>query len=243
MKMEKMSEEELLSYIPEDEKKELLVKSKRKEFLLELVNYIDFISNKLRYIKKMILSNDYHKITKECYSIARVLYKSAETIEKLPLEIGVYKDKSLSLAGDNDYIKFNLLENNVLHLTLKDSLPHTAGFRKVTQDEKVAYFDFYKTSYLSSFAKEFQNGRYVYYDEKVVIYIINHYIKEVDIDNYYYKYLIDAIKTFVMPDDSPKWCSMYADSIEDNKRYTETYIIPAKYFNEFICNLNKTPLD
>lgn len=71
------------------------------------------------------------------------------------------------------------------------------------------------------------------YETKVVVCFIFHYKDEAfmkDHDNVDVKIFIDAIASYGLADDNPKWCAHFMDYVLDKADYTEIRIVPEDEF-------------
>ena len=61
-----------------------------------------------------------------------------------------------------------------------------------------------------------------------------------DNDNKEVKQVIDAISSFVVPDDSDNYLSLCQISTEGEYNHTKVYVMPERHFSDFFLDHNKT---
>lgn len=90
-----------------------------------------------------------------------------------------------------------------------------------------------------------RTGKIAEYKEPVVFCLITHYapgMKLVDHDNIEYSGFFDCIAMYLIPDDSPKWCSHYFDYEVGETEYSEIVVVPKRIFPEFLTDRLKKSL-
>ena len=72
---------------------------------------------------------------------------------------------------------------------------------------------------------------------KAVLIVVHHFstVKQTDLDNYDYKYMIDAIKSLqIIEDDSFQQLELYTTGVQDSEDGIECYLIPKGYLTSFL---------
>lgn len=72
---------------------------------------------------------------------------------------------------------------------------------------------------------------------KAVLIIVHHFstAKQTDLDNYDYKYMIDAIKSLqILEDDSFLHLELYTTGVQSDKDSIDCYLIPSGYLGSFL---------
>ena len=130
-------------------------------------------------------------------------------------------------------------EDNKLRIILPELLPHRPQLDMNTKTIKYYYdIDKWRAAYYEAFQKEFMNGKYKLFDEKVVIVFLHHVTpgNKPDIDNLDTKVIIDIITLFLLYDDEHNYLCHYMDMIEDKMNYTEILICPQRELVNYIIN-------
>ena len=72
---------------------------------------------------------------------------------------------------------------------------------------------------------------------KAILIIVHHFstAKQTDLDNYDYKYMIDAIKSLqILEDDSFLHLELYTSGVQSDKDGIDCYLIPSGYLGSFL---------
>lgn len=72
---------------------------------------------------------------------------------------------------------------------------------------------------------------------KAILIVVHHFstAKQTDLDNYDYKYMIDAIKSLqIIEDDSFQHLELYTTGVQDSEDGIECYLIPKGYLTSFL---------
>ncbi len=152
------------------------------------------------------------------------MYSQISYIQQL---IGEYKSDNNLATADPEFIKntqfsFN---NDVLHIIYPSLLPKKLKNNKDIGIETKRITD----SYTAAIHDYFKKHQSKIYNEKVILCFIHHYESELavrDHDNYSLREIINALCTYVLTDDNPKWCAHYTDYRLSDKNYSEIYVIP-----------------
>lgn len=206
-----------------------------KEDVEKKVTQIGSLSNQTDKLLECINKKDIEEIYKLCVKISKKLSRISKDFGMIPANYGI--------KNRNEYLRANVIEeknvvfsykNNVLHIKLPELLPHRPQFDTSTREMRYYYdIDAWRAGYLAAFQKEFINGKYRVYDNKVVLYFLHHVdrTKNVpDIDNLEIKVITDIITLFLLTDDDHKHVCHFMDMVEDDSSYTEIMIIPYKNF-------------
>ncbi len=241
---QKLSDDEVNRYIEEfqeePEYQEIKTSIRIEEGIRKVEAAQESITKKLPDLKMSLAAKDYRKLNSQCFSLQGSLRKSIQAIGEVNNILNtVIKEPETKRFDVNAEIS---LEGIIVHIVLNELLPHRPTYDVVTRKMRYSYDrEYLRNCYTASFNKFCKNGKPIWYTGKVVLYFINHSNGNKDHDNLDQKPLVDVITTYLLPDDNPKWCSHYMDFKEDNKEYTELYVIPEKHFIAFLSNKKATP--
>ena len=223
---------------------------------IEKFEYIESLYQKKRgmfskieaLLKEKALDDVYDK----CYDLAASIDRLSTRIKTFPFEIGEKSsNKKIRLDKLTDERKKLIFsrEEGYLKITLPEMLPHKQQYDSRSQKMKYYYdIDSWKATYYNQFLKEFENGKYRIFSEKVSICYIMHISPSkkrgvADADNYDTKVMTDIITTFLLPDDNFLCCNYMVDIVIDEKCididdcYTDIIICPSEIREQVLKNL------
>lgn len=188
----------------------------------------------------------------KCYDLAASIDRLSTRLKTFPLEIGEKSsNRRLRLDKYKDTGKKLIFErcDGFLRIVLPEMLPHKQQYDFRTRKMKYYYdIDSWKATYYSQFMKEFENGKYRIFSEKVSLCYIMHVSPSMksgvaDTDNYDTKVMTDIITTFFLPDDNFLCCNYLVDVVIDEKCkdisecYTNIIICPSERREEVLRSL------
>ena len=200
-----------------------------KNNIFELINLENIISEK-----------DSSKACDKISSIARAFGNIATKTRTLMYSLGI-KDASNNIRHDlatEKNIKFDRREE-YLNIIIPEMLPHKPQIDMTHGTVRYAYdIDQWRASYYEAFAREFINGKYNIFTDKVSICYIIHVPENMrkgipDTDNFDTKVMTDIITNFLLKDDNFICCNYFVDVVIDKqcKRaeecFTEIIVCPA----------------
>lgn len=235
MRLESLSEEEfgkiIEEYASEEEYDDYTSKKTVSDLLNTMENSSDRIKGSVNELREYMFCEkpNYCLIKKEIDKLNKNIRKMIKNVYEISLYSGAM-DKSERLNMVEEQLLFSQ-DGEHLHITFSTLLP-----RRVTKDSPVKITDI-KQMYEPAFRKQFSNGKHKIYSEKAVI-IYTHYFSSkkefVDHDNFETKVITDLITSWLLLDDSPRFCSIFMDYKIGEKSHTEVDVIPFARLKEFI---------
>lgn len=237
MDFKELSDEEFERYVeefcPESKSNDLYIEL-RKEIEKKVVQFGSLFTQ-FKKIEDEIDKKEIDNIYNNCVKVSKGLSKLSKEIGMIPANYGI--------KNRNEYLRKNVIEeknvefireNDILHIKLPELLPHRPQYDTSTREMRYYYdIDTWRAEYLTAFQREFINGKFRVYDDKVVLCFLHHVDskkKVPDIDNLEIKVITDIITLFLLTDDDHKHVCHFMDMVEDEKSYTEIIIYPYKKF-------------
>jgi len=123
------------------------------------------------------------------------------------------------------------VEDGILHIVSPVHPP-----KRVAVTDK-SYYDEIRYVYYCAFKEFFKKIQYEIANEKAILAFYFNYTSGrelTDHDNFELKCIIDILTTYVLPDDSPKWCAHFCDYRMGERESTDIYIIPESKYIDFL---------
>lgn len=165
------------------------------------------------------------------------IYQAADSIKRAAASTGKIYRKLIALQDSlgipSQYEKASAANKalqiekigDIYHFVLLEMLPHRITFDKFSQKLRYDYdTNIYYAGYRAVAEEYIANNPIDPFKRKVMLAIVSHAGK-LDNDNIEIKTFIDAaIKGIFVLDDSPAYLSLYLDTIEDTREYTEMFL-------------------
>lgn len=206
-----------------------------KENVNSLINTLDSSADKMKEsissLREMVSEEkpNLYFVKKEIDKVNSIIRNCVGTVYKLSVFSG-----SMTKEERSNMIEEKLVfsrDNGHLHIIFPSLLP-----RRIKKDSPLSHADI-KQMYEPAFRKYFSDGKYRIYSQKAVI-IYTHYFESqkdfVDHDNFETKVITDLITSWLLLDDSPKFCSIFMDYKIGEKCHTEVDVIPFSELKDFI---------
>lgn len=238
-----LTEDEVNEYIEsavgqtQQEKDDILLSQLLKK-LDNTLKAVDRTSQKIKFINELLISRDSSKLQnagKECVESINALHTGVNNLSVVLTNIGYKKDAFVEIS-EKENVYFENLPDNVFHIVFDSLLPKKP---KTIENNMLNQYKIVRARYLNAFTEYFKDKRYAVYDKKAVICFIHHFSTEHNVrdhDNFEIKFIIDALATYLLVDDSSKYCSHYMDYVLDKKDYTEIFVVPISHFAIFANN-------
>lgn len=213
--------------------KQLKYDTSETTFVNGIVNANDIISKKTKQIIRAIENGDKESAIEETKRAIFYCQKYELFLRSFPKVFGfpdaMSKVKMDMLEEEN--INFEILDGNVLHITLSELFP-----ARYNGGAKMESYDAIRSKYIFAFEKFFKENPFQRYKERVVMLYKSNYTSESnmkDYDNYETKALTDFIATYCLIDDNPSRVLAMSDYEIKDEEYSEIYVIPISKFDDY----------
>lgn len=214
-----------------------------KEQFIDL-GFTEHIKNKLlklitlvEQIEELFKKKDYDKIIENNRKMIYTSEEITQMIRQIPSNVGIkdnyshLNEMNIKYSLEPDEVTFEVLEKDVIHITLKDLLPRRADDNKKHENR-----DYIRYKYTKAF-HVFSKSNFIEYKERVIVLFKNYFVSMddmVDYDNLDPKIIMDIITTYFLIDDNPQRYIKIEDYGIHEKRHSEIYIIPLHKWLNYI---------